>query len=112
LDNVKGAVKTSANRGSIKICAAELTPKNKILAITGRGNIKLTMPESSNADVFLKTTKGTITSEIPITTSSRTMKFNRNTLAQLKREAYGKIGEGGSAIKLHTGIGNIDMASS
>lgn len=112
LENVTGPVKTSANRGSITIAASELKPENKILAITGRGNIKLTMPESSNADVFLKTTKGAINSEIPITTKSRTMKFNRNTLAQLKREAYGKIGEGGSAIKLHTGSGNINVTSS
>lgn len=112
LENVKGPIKTSTNRGTISIAAAELTPEYKILAFSARGNIKLTVPQDSDADVYLKTTRGTINSEIPITTQARTMKFNPKTLAQLKREASGIMGQGGSSIKLHTGSGNISVVSS
>ena len=111
-ENVKGPIKASTNRGSINIDAAELIPEHKILAFSAKGNIKLSMPQGSDADVFFKTTRGSINSDIEITTQPRTMKFNSKTLAQLKRQASGTIGRGGSPIKLHTGSGNISVISS
>lgn len=109
VENSRGWIKTNSHHGSITIAANDFGQESKILAIAGKGNINLAVPSHINANVFCKTDRGFVNSEIPITTKSRTMKFNSKTLAELKREALGTIGEGGSAIKLHTGKGNIKI---
>jgi hypothetical protein len=109
VENTRGWIKTNAERGSITIASNDFDAESKILAVAGKGNINLALPSRTNANVFCKTAKGYVNSEVPITTKSRTMKFNSKTLAELKREALGVIGEGGSSIKLHTGRGNIKI---
>lgn len=113
LDNVQGIIKTSATRGPITINAGKLAPESKILAISGRGTITLSVPEDTKAQLYLKTNKGMITSELPVTLKERTTKLNANAYAQAKRETQGTIGEGGdSAIKLHTSSGHIKLLCS
>lgn len=109
VENTRGWIKTNAERGSITIASNDFDAQSKILAIAGKGNINLAVPSRINANLFCKTARGSVNSEVPITTKARTMKFNSKTLAELKREAFGTIGEGGSAIKLHTGRGNIKI---
>lgn len=113
LENVQGIIKTSATRGPITIHAAKLNPESKILAISGRGTITLSVPEDTQAQLYLKTNKGMITSEMPITLKERTTKLNPNAYAQAKRETQGILGQGGtSAIKLHTSSGHIKLLHS
>ncbi|NBP15758.1 hypothetical protein EBU95_15440 [bacterium] len=112
LDGVTGEIKTSTTKGSIEIYINEPLKNNKILAIVEKGNIKVSIPKETNAQVYLKTTHGSVKSDIPITLQPMTIKYNSNTLAQLKKEACGTIGEGGEAIlKLHTSNGNIKLVS-
>lgn len=112
LDSVSGEIKTSTTKGSIDIYTNEPLKNHKILAIAEKGNIKVCIPKETNAQVYLKTTHGSVKSDIPITLQPMTIKYNSNTLAQLKKEACGTIGEGGSAIlKLHTSNGNIKVVS-
>jgi hypothetical protein len=112
LDGVTGEIKTSTHKGSIKIYTNEPLKNHKILAIAEKGDIKVCVPKETNAQVYLKTIHGSVKSEIPITLQPMTIKYNSSTLAQLKKEASGTIGEGGQAIiKLHTSNGNIKVVS-
>lgn len=112
IENGSGEIQTSSTKGSINISTTKLLPEDKILAISGKGHIKLTIPQDTNADLLAKTTRGLVKSEHAITTKSKTMKFNTTTLAQLKKEVEGTIGKGGASIKLHTSGGNIALLES
>lgn len=76
---------------------------------TIQGSISLHLPEDTNADIDAKTNQGTVTSELYITLRPRTVKLNTNTWNLFKREATGKIGNGGATIKASTDSGNIKI---
>jgi len=117
LDNVTGPIKTSSNQGCITISTQSLISDNDILAITGKGTIKVSFPQDSDADVHLKTNSGSITSAHDITFEELTMKLNKKTLAEFKKVAQGTIGRKATnsgkkiaSLKLHTSKGNIILA--
>lgn len=108
------SVNVYTKNGSITISTLPtLTADNRIVAFTEKGTITLQVPEESNAHVCATTLRGHVSSEQPITLDPRTIKISTKTLAQLKRDVQGSLGDGkGPNVKLHTNKGNIKLVVS
>jgi hypothetical protein len=108
LDAVTNSVQVSTKHGGITIQSKNLKATDKIIALAEHGSIKLELPAETNATLYAKTNKGTVTSEQPITLEPRTLKICQASLAELKRDVRGALGHGGGAtIKLQTSRGNV-----
>lgn len=108
--NVTNSVHANTRYGNIKIHAKKLDKQHKVLAVTGRGNIKLELPQKTSAKLYAKTQKGKITSDHPITLAQRPMAISKKTMADLRRDIQGQIGTtDGVTIKLHTSSGNVNL---
>ncbi len=108
LDSVTNSVQVSTKHGGITIHTNEdLKATDKIIALAEHGSIKLEIPYDSNATLYAKTNKGTVTSDQPITLEPRTLKICQASLAELKRDIRGTLGHGGATIKLQTSRGNV-----
>ena len=112
LENISGGARVHTKYGSISIKAQEVDSKHTILAVSEHGNIHVKVPKTlKDANIVARTKKGTVTSELAITTT-KTMKINRKTIAQSSKEISGTIGKGGTNIKLETANGNIKLITS
>ncbi len=108
LEAVTNAVQVSTKYGAISIHTKEnLKATDKIIALAEHGSIKLEIPSNTNATLYAKTNKGTVTSEQAITLEPRTLKICQASLAELKRDIRGTLGHGGATIKLQTSRGNV-----
>lgn len=107
LDAVTNSVQASTKHGSITIHAQNLKPTDKIVALAERGSIELELPAATNATLYARTEKGSVTSEHPVTMEPRTLKVSQATLSELKRDVRGTLGRGGALIKLQTTRGNV-----
>lgn len=108
LDSVTNSVHASTKHGAITIHNNEdLKATDKIVALAESGSIKLELPSNTNATLYAKTEKGTVTSEHPVTLEPRTLKICQASLAELKRDVRGTLGHGGAMIKLQTSRGNV-----
>ena len=112
LINIDGPLKTTTEKGTITISTKELHSKHSILAITKKGNVSISLPEKVSARLQATTSRGRISSEHRVTTQPRTMKINKQTMAQMSKELFCTLGSGGPELKIHTGSGNIDFISS
>ncbi len=108
------SVNAYTKNGSITISTMPtLTSENRIIAFTEKGTITLQVPEESNAHVCATTLRGHVSTEQPITLDPRTIKISTRTLAQLKKDVQGSLGDGkGPHVKLHTNKGNIKLVAS
>jgi len=113
LDSVTNSVQVSTKQGGITIHTnKDLKPTDKIVALAECGSIKLEIPSDTNATLYAKTNKGTVTSEQAITLEPRTLKICQASLAELKRDIRGTLGHGGATIKLQTSRGNVRVVES
>lgn len=108
--NISNSVHASTKNGAISIQAEALKPSSKIIAIAEKGTIKLQLPTDTNALLYAKTDKGTVTTDHMITLEPRTLKICQASFAELKRDVRGSLGQGGTTtIKLHTSRGNVKV---
>lgn len=108
--NVTNSIHANTRYGNIKINAKKLDKQHKVLAISGRGNIKLELPPKTPATLYAKAQKGKVTSDHPVTLAQRPMQISKKTMANLQRDVQGKIGSvEGVTIKLHTSSGNVNL---
>jgi hypothetical protein len=109
-EGISNSAHASTKHGHIKIQGKELKKEHKILAISGKGNIQVKLPEKTDAKLYAKTQKGKVTSSHPVTLEQRTMEISAKTMANLKKDVKGFIGkENGAIIKLHTSSGNVKL---
>ena len=110
LDSVTNSVQVSTKHGGITIHTNEdLKSTDKIVALAEHGSIKLEIPSDTNATLYAKTNKGSVTSEQSITLEPRTLKICQASLAEFKRDVRGTLGHGGATIKLQTSRGNVQI---
>jgi hypothetical protein len=108
--NVTNSVHANTRYGNIKIHAKKLDKKHKILAVSGRGNIKLELPPKTPASLYAKAQRGKVTSDHPVVLAQRPMQITQKTMANLRRDIQGTIGSAdGVTIKLHTSSGNVKL---
>ncbi len=108
--NITNSVQATTKNGSISIQAQTLKPSTKIVALAQKGSIKLELPTDTHALLYAKTDKGIVSSDQPITLEPRTLKISHATLAELRKDVRGSLGNGGTTtIKLHTSRGNVKV---
>lgn len=108
--NVTNSVHANTRYGNIRIHAKKLDKQHKVLAVSGRGNIKLELPPKTPVTLYAKAQKGKVTSDHPVTLAQRPMQITQKTMASLRRDIQGKIGTvEGVTIKLHTSSGNVKL---
>ncbi len=108
--NITNSVHANTRHGNIRIHAKKLEKKHKVLAVSGRGNIKIELPAKTSAKLYAKAQKGRITSTHPVTLAQRPMQISKKTMANLRRDIQGHIGTvDGVTIKLHTSSGNVNL---
>lgn len=109
-ENITNSAQANTKNGNIKIHALKLSKEDKILAISGKGNIKLELPPKTAATLYAKTQRGRVTSDHPVTLAQRPMLISHKTMVELRRDVKGFIGnEDGATIKLHTSNGNVKL---
>ncbi|HVW99952.1 MAG TPA: DUF4097 family beta strand repeat-containing protein [Candidatus Babeliaceae bacterium] len=101
------SVTVKNSQGSIHLDQKKFTDEDSIFLETGKGSIYLSIHRSINANLHAKTRLGTVTSEIPITTFSQTVKLNKETWNNWKRSVKGALGQGGAPITIDVTKGNI-----
>lgn len=108
--NVTNSIHANTRYGNIRIHAKKLEKQHKVLAVSGRGNIKLELPPKTPAKLYAKAQKGRVTSDHPVTLAQRPMMISKKTMANLRRDIQGQIGTvDGVTIKLHTSSGNVNL---
>lgn len=108
--NVTNSVHANTRYGNIKIHAKKLDKTHKVLAVSGRGNIKLELPPKTPATLYAKAQRGKVSSDHPVTLAQRPMQISKKTMANLRRDVQGRIGSSeGVMIKLHTSSGNVNL---
>lgn len=109
-ENISNSAHANTKNGNIKIHATKLNKEHKVLAVSGRGNIKLELPPKTAATLYAKTQRGKVTSDHPVTLAQRPMQISHKTMAELRKDVKGFIGsENGATIKLHTSSGNVKL---
>jgi hypothetical protein len=109
-ENITNSAQANTKSGNIKIHATKLEKTHKVLAISGKGNIKLELPPKTAAKLYAKTQRGKVTSDHPVTLAQRPMLISQKTMADLRKDVKGFIGsEDGATIKLHTSYGNVKL---
>jgi len=109
IQQAHNSIKAQTNSGAIKISYQNLPHNCKIIAETTSAPVHITLPASINADLLAKTEYGSVTSELPITLRPQTVQLNKKTWQKFKREAHGKIGNGGAPIRLASKNGSIKI---
>ncbi len=115
IKNSTGLVDVLTDNGSINVSFSSIAPGQQVTAITGKGDITVSLPQQTVASLDAKTKSGgTVSSTLPIRTKPTDFKmYNKKTLARLTREVNGIIGSHStdsselSSFSLITDKGNI-----
>lgn len=100
LARCSGSVNAETTNGAVHVELMQVTPGASMRFETTNGGISLTVPPSIGAVVDAGTTNGSVSSDVPITTSS----FGRHSL-------HGTMNGGGPSIRLSTTNGSIKILS-
>ena len=96
-----GTVDAKSNSGDIEVKAKSKDFDKPLRLETASGDIYLSIPTKTPADVKLKTTKGSIKTQFPIKPERGIASY----------EAAGKINGGGAMVELHSQSGDIELDS-
>ena len=120
IKNSTGPVEASTDKGAISISLHSILPGQQVTALSGKGDIEISMPAQTVANLDARTKGGgVVTSELPIKTKPTTFKvFNRKAVAKLNRELSGTLGTQSRdsnelpSVILYTDKGNIKVNKS
>lgn len=112
LTNISGSVVASTVNGNVTSNFIAVDPKAPMAFSTLNGNINVTLPADTKANLKLKSDRGDIYSDFDIDidkAQSQTTKLNERGMYKLKMEAWvnGKINGGGPEILMKNMHGNI-----
>lgn len=96
-----GAVHAHTTNGNVHLELSRVQDKNGAIAETTNGSVLLAVPADTHADLETRCLNGNFYSELPVTFES-TLK---------PREMHGKLGHGGTPIRLHTVNGGIRLVA-
>lgn len=109
IKNARGFIEAHAHKGSIDIRQKTLLPETSMLLDVLTGNVTIALPRNAQALLAAQTGTGTVTSEHAITLDQKTMKLNKDTWNECKKEAHGTLGknEKKATITVDVTTGNI-----
>lgn len=96
-----GSVHARTTNGNVHLEILHVTDKNGAVAETTNGSVLVAIPADTQADLEARCLNGNFFSELPVTFES--------TLRP--RELHGKIGRGGTPLRLHTVNGGIRIVT-
>src|SRR4029077_2427792 len=96
-----GSVHARTTNGNVHLELLHVQDKNGATAETTNGSLLLAVPPDTQADVEARCLNGSFSSELPLSLAS----------TQRPRETHGRLGKGGSPIKLHTVNGGIRVVA-
>ena len=100
------AVLNAQTRDGMKVIQNKMKP-NTSMFLQAR-YLNLYVPSQTNAHLYAETTRGMITSEIPITLSPVTTRLTKEIWQAFKRNVTGTLGNGGATIRIDAG-GNVQI---
>ncbi len=89
-------LRIESGSGSVRVDLTKVPGRSDI--DTGSGGVTLALPATANADLDIETGSGGISTDFPVTMNG----FSR-------RELRGKIGQGGSLVRVSTGSGGVRL---
>jgi len=95
--------------GAIDITYKKLLQKSTLQIEAGRGNITLSLPAFSQANIAAKTLNGSVTTEQEVMLKPQQVQLGPEAWKQFKQQAFCTLGNGGAAISLFTKNGNINI---
>lgn len=112
IENAEGAVKVHTATEGILCEQKSMTSESSLFLQTDNGDIVLAIPSKINADLTAQTSRGIVTSELPVTLAPSTMTIDKNTWKKNKGHIKGTIGDGatgenGSTITIESIKGSI-----
>ena len=103
-------VKAETKFGNIDIESTDLKKSDKILALSTKGNVKLILPDNTNATLYAKTSHGKVTTEQKVLLKDVSTEISNIALAQLRKDVQGSLGNAeGCEVKLLTDSGNVKV---
>jgi DUF4097 and DUF4098 domain-containing protein YvlB len=96
----EGALRAHVTNGNVHIEMARLLGSEATVAETTNGSVLLALPADAQADLEARCLNGSFSSELPVALAS----------SDQPRVVRGKIGRGGSALRLRTINGGIQIA--
>src|SRR5438270_5636805 len=96
-----GSVHAHTTNGNVHLELLHVQDKNGAIAETTNGSLLIAVPADTQADVEARCLNGSFSSELPLSLAS----------SQRPRETHGRLGKGGSPIKLHTVNGGIRVVA-
>lgn len=104
-----GNVQVTTNKGAITLHADQPITRTLMLK-TGKGNVELTIPTTTQARLEAHTQRGIISSSIPVTLDAITTTLSEKEWKQLSQHVRGVLGaEAEGFITIDTVSGNIDI---
>ncbi len=103
-------IKAETKYGNIDIEAADLKKSDKVLAFSTKGNVKLSIPENTNATLYAKTSRGKVTTEQKVLLKDVSTEISNKALASLRKDIQGSLGNTeGCEVRLYTDFGNVKV---
>jgi hypothetical protein len=96
-----GSVHAHTTNGNVHLELVHVQDKTGAVAETTNGSLLLAVPTDTQADVEARCLNGSFSSELPLSLAS----------TQRPRETHGRLGKGGSPIRLHTVNGAIRVVA-
>ena len=114
LTNVSGSVTANTLNGELKVVLAKVTPDKPMSFSTMNGDIDVTLPAETKANVLLKTQRGEVYSDFDISLKSMPSKAPEAPKKEggkfrvaLDNATYGSINGGGAEFRFENFNGNI-----
>lgn len=110
--NGSKSVKAETKYGNIDIETTDLQKTDKVLAFSTKGNVRLSVPDNTNATLYAKTSKGKVTTEQKVLLRDVSTEISNFALAQLRKDVRGALGntsETNCEVRLLTDRGNIKV---
>ena len=103
-------IKAETKFGNIDIEATDLKKTDKVLAFSTKGNVRLMIPDNTNATLYAKTAKGKVSTEQKVLLKDVTTEISNTALASLRKDVQGSLGTAeGCEVRLYTDSGNVKV---
>lgn len=109
-DNIAHSFNAHSTSGKVTVVYKKLPSTGAVDLKTTSGNIILTLPTNTNAEIKGHTTHGTLMSDHIITLKPYATQLNSSAWNKFKKEVDGTIGSGEATIALHSIKGNLKIA--
>lgn len=107
--NASNSISAHTENGIVRTAHSSIPHTSNINLESEYGNAIVSLPASTNANLYAKTDHGCITSDHFVTLKSQTTKLDPKSWSRFKKEVDGTIGAGGASIQINCKNGTIKL---